>query len=274
MRLPRFRFTTRSLMMVVGGYALLLGLAPIGRDYWFRWTLLSDVKNGRMRYSPEGYASVGPSSTQALREALRSGPKKTRLAAAQALGNIGRDEKPTISKLAMPAIPDLIEAAMHDPDREVRISAIVGLGQLGPPAEDAVQPLIGLFEHEADPQITLVAIDALGLIGPGARPAVPLLTSMVKDPQHLARLFAAGPVPHRAGGAYGGVGRGAGTDHTARNGQDSPRSSLGSRGAQCDRSSGRGHHPGPGGCGTRSRSEGSRCRPCGVGSNQEGLQRQ
>jgi len=178
-------------MVMVALCALILGLAPVCRDYLFMWSVLSDVKNGIPRYSPEGYARLGPRATQALREALRSNKKPARLAAARSLGNIGRDSRPAISALAGPAIPDLIDAALHDPDREVRMYAIVAIGQIGPVAGDGVGPFIGLLEHEEDSQIVLVTLDALGLIGPRARPALPLLGAIIRNPNHYARSFAA-----------------------------------------------------------------------------------
>src|SRR5271166_2568621 len=113
MRLPRFRFTVRRMMAVVGICALILWITPISIQYWFIWTVLSDVKRGNStRYSPEAYSGIGPRSVQALRDALRSNQKKTRLAAVNTLGYIGRDGRTAVSDLAKPAIPDLIGAAL------------------------------------------------------------------------------------------------------------------------------------------------------------------
>jgi HEAT repeat protein len=184
MRWPRVRFRTRSAMVAVAICALLLGFTPIGYRYWWTWTVIRGVKSGQaMRYSPLGYARAGPRAMQALREAIRSDTVKTRAAAIQVLGTIGHEAKA--------AVPDLVEAARRDPDREVRTFAVVSLGEIGSDAGEAVEPLIELVRHEPDLQVVLVAIEALGRIGPAARPAIPDLVSIAKDPQHSARLWAA-----------------------------------------------------------------------------------
>ncbi len=194
MRLPRIRFTVRRLMTGVAICALALWIAPVCHQYWWTWTVVRDVKRGTRRASPEGFWAAGPASVRALRETVRNGQKKTRLAAVQTLGDIGHDGRAAVSDLAKPAIPDLIDAALHDQDREVRIYAVVSLGQMGPAAGAAVEPLIELLHkvhYEEDPQMICVILDALGLIGPRARPALPVLASMAKNPQHGARAFAA-----------------------------------------------------------------------------------
>jgi HEAT repeat protein len=184
MRWPFVRFRTRSAMIAVAICALLLWFAPIGYQYWWTWIVIRDVKSGQAtRYSAPGYATAGPRALRALREAIRSDTVKTRVAAVQVLGTIGRDAKA--------AVPDLAEAARRDPDRDVRIFAAASLGQIGSDAGEAVEPLIEVVRHEPDLQQVLVAIEALGRIGPAARPAIPVLASIAKNPEHSARVFAA-----------------------------------------------------------------------------------
>ena len=185
MRWPRLRFRTRSVMIAVAICALLLWLPRIGYQYWWTWTVIRDIKSGQaMRYTPLGYARAGPRAMQALREAIRSDVVKTRVAAVQVLGTIGRDAKV--------AVPDLAEAARRDPDRDVRMYAAASLGEIGSDAGEAVEPLIEVVRHEPDLNVLIpVAIEALGRIGPAARPAIPVLASIAKNPQHPARVWAA-----------------------------------------------------------------------------------
>jgi HEAT repeat protein len=181
-------------MAAVAIAALILGIAPIGfrfcYEYWWSWTVLRDVKRGQStRYSAEGFSRVGPRAVQALREALRSAPKKTRLDAMQSLGVIGHAPKAAVRDLARPAVADLIDA-LGDGDEEVRIWAAVTLGQIGPNAASAVGPLIESVQDEAHPVVIPSAIQALGEIGPVARRALLVLAPMVKDPGHRSHVMA------------------------------------------------------------------------------------
>jgi HEAT repeat protein len=190
MRLLRIRFTVWRLMVAVGICASILWIAPIGVEYWWTWTVLRDVKRGRStRYSAEGFARAGPRSVRALREAISSGQKKTRLDALQALGVIAREENVFVRDLAKPAVPNLI-AALRDKDDEVRTWAAITLGQIGPNAVSAVEPLLALLRYEENPQVISCAVRSLGEIGPGARPALPVLAAMVQNPEHTAQVFA------------------------------------------------------------------------------------
>jgi hypothetical protein len=163
MAMPRVRFTVRRMMAAIGLCAFILWSIPFCMKYWFTWTLLSDVKHGRStRYSSEAYSQIGPPSVQALRDSLRSNQKTTRLAAIESIAVIGRDKRDAVSGLARPAVPDLIDAALQDKYRDVRIFAAVSLGQIGPAAGAAVEPLIELLRtlpYEEDPQMVLVTID-------------------------------------------------------------------------------------------------------------------
>jgi len=188
--MPRIRFTVRRLMAAVGICALLVWIAPICFEYGWTWTVLRDVKLGRStRYSAEGFARIGPRSVQALREALRSGQKKTRVDALQSLGVIARDEQAAVQEMAKPAVPDLIDA-LRDKDDDVRIWAAITLGQIGPDAVSAVEPLVALLRDEQHPQVISCAVRSLGEIGPGAKAALPVLAAMVQNPGFTARVFA------------------------------------------------------------------------------------
>jgi HEAT repeat protein len=184
MRIPRLRFTTRTLMVVVGICALIFGITPIIYEYVWRWTVIRDVKRGQSeRYSAIGFAKAGPRAMQALREALRSDQAKTRMAAAQSLEMIGPDAKV--------AVPDLIDTVIHDQDQLVRIYAATALGRIGPGAAEAVEPLIRLCQTEQDLELIASVIRAFHDLGPAAREALPLLASMAKDPECPYQVMAA-----------------------------------------------------------------------------------
>ncbi len=186
MRLTRPRFTTRSLMLVVGICALIviIWLIPIGYRWAWTWMVIRDVNRGQStRYSAIGFASAGPHAFQALRVALKSDQAKTRMAAAQSLGVIGEDAKD--------AVPDLLEVVLHDPDKLVRIYAAASLGQIGPGAREAVEPLIKLLQTERDPQVVATVIQTFHELGPVAKTALPVLATMAKDPECHSRMMAA-----------------------------------------------------------------------------------
>jgi hypothetical protein len=195
MRRPRFQFTVRRLMLGIAVCALTLGIAPVayrsGYKLWWTWVVVHDVQRGQSRASPEGYAMAGPRALEALREAVRSSAKKTRLHAMQELGRIGQDLTPAYRELARPAVPDLIEA-LKDDDDEIRTWATITLGQIGPDAASAVEPLItaALLPYDDHPQLVVCPIQALGEIGPAAQPALPVLASMVNDPENRNHIMA------------------------------------------------------------------------------------
>jgi HEAT repeat protein len=182
-------------MLAIAVCALTLGIAPVafrsGYKLWWTWTVIQDVKRGQSRASPEGYAAAGPRALEALREAVRSGAKKTRLHAMLELGRIGQDTTPAFRELARTAVPDLI-SAFTDEDEEIRIWAAITLGQIGPDAANAVEPLItaALLPYDDHPQLVVCAIKALGEIGPAARPALPVLAPMVNNRDNRTHIMA------------------------------------------------------------------------------------
>jgi hypothetical protein len=178
------------MMMVVGICASIVWIAPIIIEHWWTWTVVSDVKRGQStRYTAEGLSRAGPRLVRALRDALGSENKKIRLDALRSLGVIGSNQKIAVRDLAKPAVPDLI-ALLRDKDDEVRKWAIITLGEIGPNAASAVEPLLALIRDEEHAVRSGDAIRALGRIGPGAIPALPLLASMVADPQHRTHIMA------------------------------------------------------------------------------------
>ena len=98
-----------------------------------------------VRCSKQGYLMAGPRAVEALRAAVSSDQSKTRQSAALTLGTIGTD--------AQCAIPELIDAVLHDQNQLVRIYAAARLGRIGPGASQAVEPLLELLRREEDPQV-------------------------------------------------------------------------------------------------------------------------
>jgi len=102
-----------------------------------------------------------PKDVQELVVTLKSEKVGERAAAARILGELGPKAKD--------AVPDL-QAALADPDKEVRRSAARSLGDIGPASKSAV-PTLGKALKDADPQVRQSAAYALGRIGdPAARP--------------------------------------------------------------------------------------------------------
>jgi HEAT repeat protein len=109
----------------------------------------------------------------------------------QELGRIGQDLTPAFRDLARPAVPDLIDA-LTDEDEAIRMWATIALGQIGPGAASAVEPLVALasLSYNDHAQLVVSAIKALGEVGPAATPALPILAPMVNDPQNPTQIFA------------------------------------------------------------------------------------
>jgi len=184
-------------MVTVAICAAIIWVAPITVKYWWTWTVMRDVKRGQsQRYSAEGFSRAGPLSVQALRDALESDKKTTRLDAIRSLAAIGHDSRDAVRALAKPAVPDLIDA-LKDKDDDIRMEAASALGQIGSNAASAVEPLIAAFRDEQHPvvsasaiQVSANAIQALGEIGPAAASFLPALAKMVEDPRHFYHIWA------------------------------------------------------------------------------------
>ena len=95
-----------------------------------------------------------------------------------------------IGPKAPTVVPALIRA-LEDRDRVVRVQAIIALGEIGPPAMEAVPALTATLQDD-DKWVSLHAVSALGKMGQGARDAVPALVAALKNPDRNVRLHAVG----------------------------------------------------------------------------------
>lgn len=131
------------------------------------------------RIGPEAHA-LAPKLAACLKEA-----ESLRLASATALARIGK-----------PSVSVLIPLVNHESDR-VRRAAIKTLGEIGPPARDAVSALLGVAqEAAASPHIRAQALEALSRIWP--RGIVGAFAAALDDPVEDVRVAAAKAL--RAGG--------------------------------------------------------------------------
>jgi HEAT repeat protein len=78
-------------------------------------------------------------------------------------------------------VKKLIEG-LKDRDARVRASSAVELGEIGPPAVDAIPALMRNLRHK-NWYVRCQSGWALGMIGPGAKKAIPRLIKMLKDPE-------------------------------------------------------------------------------------------
>ena len=91
---------------------------------------------------------------QVIQCAFRKGSVDTRIELARAIPGVG--------PLAGDLVPDLIEAA-GDPDRRLRIRAIIALGEIGPPARGAI-PVLSTAMAGSDDGMRRLAECALNLV--------------------------------------------------------------------------------------------------------------
>jgi len=130
-----------------------------------------------------------------ISEALGDPDLEVRQNAALALSAIG-------GKVAVPAVPILIDAIKQKGNAEVRRQAAIALFNIGPDAHEAVPSLIQALADD-DAELRTNAALGLGGIGPKAQPAVPHLVKLLANSkeQKAARVEAAtalariGPVP-------------------------------------------------------------------------------
>jgi HEAT repeat protein len=158
------------------------------------------------------WQSTGARAVPAMTDALKHSDPKIRIAAAQMLADIGL--------AARPAVPDLLNQALHDPnhyagttaagalpkidlaaarqvmaayvpalrdaDTQKRREACAILGSLGPVAKPAV-PALGLAMDDANETVRLHVVGALGEIGIPATLVIPALTKALHDPSSVVR---------------------------------------------------------------------------------------
>jgi serine/threonine-protein kinase len=80
--------------------------------------------------------------------------------------------------------------AAKDKDRTVRLSAIDGLGELGPAASPAAV-VLGEALRDSDGRVRVAAASALAGVGPGASPALPRLADVLKNGDRSLQTVAA-----------------------------------------------------------------------------------
>jgi HEAT repeat protein len=145
--------------------------------------LLDSDDSGRRERAGRGLACLAPASLPALTRALRSGPARSRLAAAQGLASAN-------GNLLRPVVPALT-AALADEEKQVRYEAALTLARVDPKkARPALPALVAALREGAAPYGPLAG-QALVQLGPEARPAVPALLRALKDERPGSRFQAA-----------------------------------------------------------------------------------
>ncbi len=156
----------------------------------------------------------GSAAVPVLMEALKNPTVPVRVAAARALGGMGREAAPAIELLfglAANAEPPargaalralvvlegdaqrlkpMLETALHDAAPEVRRAGAAGMARFGGTNALGVAGLVELLDDESA-ATRLSAIDQIGNLGPGAAPALPAMMERLNDPDLQAPLLAA-----------------------------------------------------------------------------------
>ena len=127
--------------------------------------------------SASALARMGPDAFGPLTLALASPHREVRAAAAGALGSMPGD----LAKI----LPTL-RKALADSDKFVRLSAVVGLGQIAESNPEAVLDDLIQGLRDTSPSVKIFAADSLARLGKGARPAVPELVNMAEGLDRLA----------------------------------------------------------------------------------------
>lgn len=102
----------------------------------------------------DALAAIGEPAIEPLATALSAADARIRATAAEALGRVG-GEVPTEARTR---VGSLLEAHLGDPDREVRLAALLALGELGSAARQAIEAA------RADPDLAGVAQRLLDLL--------------------------------------------------------------------------------------------------------------
>jgi hypothetical protein len=84
-----------------------------------------------------------------------------------------------LARIGESAVPSLV-GLLDDPDRQLRIDALVALARIGPEAAAAVPRLTTLVETDPDEGVRKNAVRTLGQIGPAAAKAIPELVEQAK----------------------------------------------------------------------------------------------
>jgi HEAT repeat protein len=181
--------TPRQIGLHLGGLIILIGL--LTGWYW---------------------QCTGARAVPALTDSLRSDDAKVRIAAAQALAEIGPAASPAVTLLLNQALYDPVEYASTEAARALRTIDLVGarqamvaslqaladgdvqtrrkacavLGGLGPVAKPAVPDLIAVLT-DGDDSTRMHAVGALGEIGIPATLVIPALAKALQDPAQAVR---------------------------------------------------------------------------------------
>lgn len=153
--------TQKQIWLNLGGLVILIGL--LGLFYWH---------------------STGERAVPALTESLTDTDPAVRVAAAQALAEIG--------PAAQPAVPDLLNQALHDPVLYTSTTAAGALVKIDLSAARRVMTAYLPALRDPDVQKRREACAILGSLGSVAKPAVPALSAALDDEQETVRMHAVG----------------------------------------------------------------------------------
>lgn len=177
--------------------------------------LLSDLKGNeavKKRKAVKQIATMGNSAKSAVPTLVwlldKDRDVLVRRGAAEALGAISGDPKPTInalskamkdsdveviaaasvslSKYGKQAMPTL-QKALTDSDKEVRRNAAEAITKIGPDAKDAVPALLKAYQSEGpavrrgNNSVKASYVEALGAIGPDAKEAIPVFEKFLEE---------------------------------------------------------------------------------------------
>ncbi len=153
--------TRKQIFLNLGGLVVLIGL--LGLFYW---------------------QSTGERAVPAMTAALEDSDSKVRIGAAQMLAEIG--------PAATPAVPNLLNLALHDPVLYASTTAAGALSRidLGAARQVMTANLAALQDPDVQNRRTACAI--LGSLGPVAKPAVPALNTALDDEEETIRMHAVG----------------------------------------------------------------------------------
>jgi HEAT repeat protein len=122
---------------------------------------------------------TGSRAVPGLIEQLHEPEPTARILAAERLTSLGHD--------ARPALPALIETALHDPTQDASVAAATAIRSLDlQAARDVVNGSFPML-WDADAGVRRKACLVLGNLGPAAKPAVPSLITMLDDTDDSVR---------------------------------------------------------------------------------------
>ena len=153
--------TQKQLWLNLGGLIALIGL--LGGWYW---------------------QSTGERAVPVMTEALKDSDSNVRIAAAQMLAEIG--------PAAKPAVPNLLNQALHDPVLYASTTAAGALEKIDLSAARQVMTANLALLQDADVQRRRTACAMLGSLGPVAKPAIPALNVALDDAHETVRMHAVG----------------------------------------------------------------------------------